>query len=195
MKQEDLKDTNMENQQEELNNQVEEQLEGNVQPETASIDHDSEALTVEEQLQIELAESKDKYIRLYSEFDNFRKRTAKERQEWIKNATEDLIRELLPVLDDFARANRSFEDEKIDKKTAAEGVNLVAAKLSKVLESKGLQLMEAGAGSDFDADLHEAITKIPAPDESLKGKVVDVVEKGYYLNEKVIRFAKVVIGE
>lgn len=142
-------------------------------------------------LQGELAEQKDKYIRLYSEFDNFRRRTAKEKLEMIQSANEQLLKALLPVVDDFERAEKSFKDK--DSKEL-EGFFLIYNKFKKTLDQYGVKTMEAGAGSEFNPDLHEAITQIPTPDEKLKGKIVDVVEKGYLLNEKVIRFAKVVIG-
>lgn len=139
----------------------------------------------------ELGEAKDKYIRLYSEFDNFRKRTSKEKLDLIQSANEHLIRTLLPVVDDFERAEKSFR-EKDDKEL--EGFFLIHNKFKKVLEQAGVKVMDLTAGSEFNADLHEAITQIPAPDEKLKGKIVDVIEKGYILNDKVIRFAKVVVG-
>jgi molecular chaperone GrpE len=142
-------------------------------------------------LQSELAEQKDKYIRLYSEFDNFRRRTAKEKLEMIQSANEQLLKALLPVIDDFERAEKSFKDK--DSKEL-EGFFLIYNKFKKTLDQYGVKVMEAGAGSEFNPDLHEAITQIPAPDEKLKGKIVDVVERGYLLNEKVIRFAKVVVG-
>ncbi len=142
-------------------------------------------------LQGEVAEQKDKYIRLYSEFDNFRRRTAKEKLEMIQSANEQLLKALLPVVDDFERAEKSFKDK--DSKEL-EGFFLIYNKFKKTLDQYGVKTMEAGAGSEFNPDLHEAITQIPAPDEKLKGKIVDVVEKGYLLNEKVIRFAKVVVG-
>lgn len=153
------------------------------QPETGAAD----VLKV----QNELAEQKDKYIRLYSEFDNFRRRTAKEKLEMVQSANEQLIRTLLPVLDDFERAEKSFKDKQ-DKDL--EGFFLIYNKFKKTLEQTGVKPMDIGAGSEFNADVHEAITQIPVPDEKLKGKIVDVVEKGYLLNEKVIRFAKVVVG-
>jgi molecular chaperone GrpE len=142
-------------------------------------------------LQSELAEQKDKYIRLYSEFDNFRRRTAKEKLEMIQSANEQLLKALLPVIDDFERAEKSFKDK--DSKEL-EGFFLIYNKFKKTLDQYGVKVMEAGSGSEFNPDLHEAITQIPAPDEKLKGKIVDVVERGYLLNEKVIRFAKVVVG-
>lgn len=145
-----------------------------------------------DKLKRENAELKDKFLRLYSEFENFRRRTSKERIELVKSAGEDVISALLPVMDDFERALKSVEsvDEKDPMK---EGILLIHNKFHKVMESKGLKAMES-VGKEFDSEVHEAITKIPAPSEDMKGKVVDEVEKGYYLNEKVIRFAKVVIG-
>lgn len=144
-----------------------------------------------EKLQAELGEQKDKFIRLYSEFENFRRRTAKEKLELIQSANEQLIKTLLPVIDDFDRAEKSFKD-KNDKEL--EGFFLIHNKFKKILEQAGVKWMDVKPGSEFDADLHEAITQIPAPEENLKGKVVDVVESGYLLNDKVIRFAKVVVG-
>lgn len=141
----------------------------------------------------ELADWKDKYTRLFAEFDNFRKRTAKERIDLISSSTADVLKELLPVIDDFDRAvkaNESTEDVNVIK----EGFVLIHHKLYKKLESKGLKPINA-QGQVFDTDFHEAITSIPAPSEDLKGKVVDEVEKGYLLNDKVLRFSKVVIGQ
>ena len=141
----------------------------------------------------ELAELKDKYIRLMAEFENFRRRTAKERQDLFKTANQDLMGELLPVLDDMERARQSMEATK-DVDAMLQGLELVFHKLKHVTQQKGLKPMDIKAGSDFDADMHEAVTQIPAPSEELKGKIVDVIEKGYTLNDKVIRFAKVIIG-
>ena len=145
-----------------------------------------------DQLKDDLEEQKDKYLRLYSEFDNFRRRTAKERLELIKTANEELIAALLPVIDDFERAIKASDsqDEKIEK----EGTELIYQKLVKVLGQKGAKAMDINIGDEFDEDVHEAITQIPAPSEELKGKIVDVIECGYFLDEKVIRFAKVVTG-
>jgi molecular chaperone GrpE len=139
-------------------------------------------------------EVNDKYLRLYSEFENFRKRTAKEKLDLIMNASEGMMSALLPILDDLERAIKSNE-ESTDIEAVKEGINLVSQKLTGILASKGLKPMEVEAGADFDLDIHEAITKIPAQSDELKGKVVDAVEKGYFLNEKVIRYTKVVIGE
>jgi molecular chaperone GrpE len=144
-----------------------------------------------QKLQSELAESKDKYLRLYSEFENFRRRTSREKLDMIQSANEQLLKTLLPVADDFERAEKSFR-EKNDKD--AEGFLLIQSKFKKVLEQFGVKIMDVQRGSDFNPDLHEAITQVPAPDEKLIGKVVDVVEKGYVLNDRVIRYAKVVVG-
>ena len=136
---------------------------------------------------------KDKYIRLYSEFENYRKRTAREKIDIITNASENVLKEIIPVLDDFERAitnNEKVEDLSIIK----EGFELIHNKMYKTLTNQGLKPMDS-IGKSFDPDIHEAITKIPAPKNKMKGKVMDVIEKGYTLNEKVIRFAKVVIGE
>jgi molecular chaperone GrpE len=144
-----------------------------------------------EKLQAELGEQKEKFIRLYSEFENFRRRTGKEKLDLIQSANEQLIKNLLPVIDDFDRAEKSYRDK---NEKELEGFFLIHNKFKKILEQAGVRLMDLKVGSDFDADYHEAITQIPAPDEKLKGKVVDVIESGYLLNDKVIRFAKVVVG-
>lgn len=149
---------------------------------------ESEALT---RLKEELEGAKDKYLRLYSEFENFRKRTAKERLELIQSANEQLLQTLLPVADDFERAGNSFKDK---NEKDLEGFFLIHSKFKKVLELYGVKTMDIGKGSDFNADLHEAITQVAAPEPVLKGKIIDVVEKGYVLNDKVIRYAKVVVG-
>ncbi len=143
-------------------------------------------------LEADLAESKDKYLRLYSEFDNFRRRTAKEKLELMETAGERIMLSLLPVLDDFKRAEKSLDSK--DAKAIAEGVKLVADKFVKTLETEGLKLMDTEPGTEFDSELHEAVTQIPAPAKKLKGKIVDTIEQGYFLGEKVIRHAKVVIG-
>jgi molecular chaperone GrpE len=150
-------------------------------------------MTQEEKAAADLAEMKDKFVRLMAEFENFRRRTAKERIELTKTATQDLMGELLPVLDDMERARQSMEATK-DVDAMLQGLELVFHKLKHVTQQKGLKTMEINAGADFDADMHEAVTQIPAPSDELKGKIVDVIEKGYTLNDKVIRFAKVIIG-
>lgn len=140
----------------------------------------------------ELAEMKDKYLRLYSEFENFRRRTSKEKMDLVKTAGEDIILSLLPVLDDFERALKAMGDDEAVR-PIKEGVELIYNKTLKTLQAKGLTKMES-IGAVFNSDFHEAITQIPVTDDKQKGTVVDEVESGYYLGEKVIRFAKVVIG-
>lgn len=147
----------------------------------------------EDKTEKELKEWQDKYMRLYSEFENFRRRTAKERLELINNAGEDTIKAILPILDDMNRAIVNNEKSE-DLKAVKEGFTLIQHKLSKVFESKGVKKMDA-LHQPFDAEIHEALTKIPAPKSKLKGKIVDVIEDGYTLNGKVVRFAKVVVGE
>ncbi len=149
-------------------------------------------LELEEKNQ-ELGELKDKYLRLQAEFDNFRKRTMKEKLEFMVTAAQDTMTVLLPVLDDFDRAKKNAEDEN-STEPFSEGVMLVYDKLHKNLAQKGLKAMES-TGEDFDPELHEAITEIPAPSEDMKGKVIDTVEKGYFLKDKIIRHAKVVVGK
>lgn len=150
-------------------------------------------LSAEEKLQQENAALNDKYLRLFAEFDNYKRRTQKERVELLQTAGKDVIVSLLPVLDDFDRANKAMENNNADLNAIREGVALVHNKLKGLLNQKGLKEMES-VNTIFDTDLHEAITKIPAPNEDMKGKVMDVLEKGYTLNDKVIRFAKVVVG-
>jgi molecular chaperone GrpE len=146
----------------------------------------------EELIKQELSVANDRYLRLYAEFDNFRRRTAKEREEARKSEGKDVIVALLPVLDDFDRAIRSMENSS-DVAAVKEGVVLIQNKLKNVLSQKGLKEMES-IGTPFDPEIHEAITNIPAPSDDMKGKVVDEMEKGYYLNDKVARFAKVIVG-
>lgn len=145
-----------------------------------------------ESLQIKHDELNDKYLRLYSEFDNYRKRTIREKGELLKMGSEDLIKELLPVLDDFNRAHQAIQDAN-DIGPIKDGLELVMNKFYNTLLRKGLKPIET-MGQHFNTDLHEAITQIPSPSEEQKGKVIDEIEKGYYLHDKVIRYAKVVVG-
>ena len=146
-----------------------------------------------DKLKVEIGEQKNKYLRLYSEFENFRRRTARERLDMIDTANKNLVAFLLPVLDDFERSHHSINEETtVD--SLKEGLDLIQSKFMKVLEQEGLKAMGTNKGDDFDANLQEAITQIPVTEEKLKGKIVDVTEKGYYLGGKVVRFAKVVIG-
>lgn len=144
------------------------------------------------ELQAKVDELNDKYLRLYSEFDNFRKRTSKEKIELIQTAGENAFKIMLPIVDDFERAMKSNADIS-DAKVISDGVNLIYNKFKSTLSQKGLEEMKS-IGEPFNTDLHEAITNIPAPTEDLKGKVIEELDKGYTLNGKVIRFAKVVIG-
>jgi molecular chaperone GrpE len=141
----------------------------------------------------QINELNDKYLRLYSEFDNYRKRTSKERLELFKTAGQDILTDLLPVLDDFDRAMQNM-DSSDDTEAIQTGINLIYSKFKSILENRGLKHFKS-IETEFDPEVHEAITKIPAPNKKLKGKVVDEIEKGYMLNDKVIRFAKVVVGE
>ncbi|HUS86653.1 MAG TPA: nucleotide exchange factor GrpE [Bacteroidales bacterium] len=140
-----------------------------------------------------LSEIQDKYIRLSAEFDNYRKRTLKEKMDLIKYAGESILINLLPVMDDFDRAMKVMESA-TDCKSMKEGIDLIYNKFQDFFKQNGIREIEA-TNLDFDIDLHEAVTKIPAPEKKLKGKVVDVIQKGYFLNEKVMRYSKVVIGE
>lgn len=147
----------------------------------------------EDILRQQLNDMNDKYIRLVAEFDNYKKRTLRERMDLIKSAGEDILKEILPVVDDFERALQNIDKAK-DVEAVKSGIGLIYGKFNEFLKQKGITQIEA-LNAEFDTDKHEAITKIPAPTDELKGKVVDVVKKGYVLNDKVIRFAQVVIGE
>ncbi|WP_293306328.1 nucleotide exchange factor GrpE [Pedobacter sp. UBA5917] len=167
----------------------------NVENTDASTNETEQApeLTAEEKLQAEVQQLNDKYLRLYAEFDNYKRRTQKERVELLQTAGKDVIVSLLPVLDDFDRALKAMETA-ADVAPVKEGILLVSHKLKNTLAQKGLKDVES-INQPFNTDFHEAITNIPAPTEELKGKVIDEVEKGYTLNDNVIRFAKVVVGQ
>ncbi|TWI03276.1 molecular chaperone GrpE [Flavobacterium tiangeerense] len=164
-------------------------LENNVNEEQVIV----EELSVEEQLTQDLAKEKDKYLRLFAEFENYKRRTTKERIELFKTANQEVLLAMLPVLDDFDRA--IIEINKSEDELLTKGVELIHEKLKNTLVAKGLEQVEVTAGDAFDADFAEAITQIPAPSDSMKGKIVDVLEKGYKLGDKIIRFPKVVIGQ
>jgi len=162
-----------------------------------SLEKDDELVIPDEEtqkLRAELEEQKDKYVRLFAEFDNFKRRTSKERIDLIQTAGREVIVSLLPVLDDFERAEKQLEESKDVSSRDKEGLLLVFNKFKKALQNQGLKPMES-QHTEFDVEKHEAITEIPVDDKKLKGKVVDTVEKGYYLNDKLIRFAKVVVGK
>ena len=151
-------------------------------------------LTREEELEKEVNELKDKHLRMFAEFENFKKRTAKERIDLFRNAGLEFLESMLPVLDDFDRAVKHRADIK-EIEEMAEGIDLIQSKLVGILDQKGLKAMESSVGTAFNTDFHEAITQIPAPSKDMVGKVIDETEKGYLLNDKVIRYAKVVVGK
>ena len=154
---------------------------------------EKEQETEEVNVSVALTAAKDKYLRLYAEFENYRRRTSKERLELVKTASGDIMSALLPVIDDFERSLDIFKENEAVA-PMYEGIQLVHQKMIKILEQKGLTRMDVAQGSDFDSEYHEAVVQTPAPSEELKGKVVDVIESGYFLGEKVLRYAKVVIG-
>lgn len=172
---------------------AEEQIEEEVE-EPQVIEEETDCkLSEKERLEKDLGEMKDKYLRIFAEFDNYRKRTIKERQDIIKLASRDALSALLPAINDFERAIKVAQSEESEEQLP-EGIVFVYNKLFKALEQQGLKQMETD-GQDFDPELHEALTRIPAPSEELKGKIIDTIEKGYYLNDKIIRHAKVVVGQ
>lgn len=151
-------------------------------------------LTHEEQLEKEVIELKDKHLRMFAEFENFKKRTAKERMDLYRNAGLEFFESMLPILDDFDRASKHRETTK-ETEEMAKGMDLIHSKLTGILDQKGLKPMDSSVGKAFNTDFHEAITQIPAPSKKMIGKVIDETEKGYLLNDKVIRYAKVVVGK
>ena len=172
---------------------VENKLENETADSKSDADEKVEEQSLEEQLNEALQNEKDKFLRLFAEFENYKKRTSKERLDLFKTASQDVMIALLPVLDDFDRAYQEISKSK--EKELLKGVELISNKLKDTLNNKGLELIEVKSGDVFNADNHEAITQIPAPSEDLKGKIIDVIEKGYKLGDKVIRFPKVVIGQ
>lgn len=185
------------NQEEQHTEKVEETKDKKTQQETVKKDKKKEKKDkIQEEineLRNQLADVKDKHVRLQAEFDNYRKRTLKEKMELMKSAGESVLSNILPIIDDFERALTAFQNVDNDN-PLKEGVQLIYNKFQDFLTQNGIKEIDA-AQKDFNTDLHEAVTKIPAPSEELKGKVIDVIQKGYLLNEKVIRFAKVVVGE
>ena len=174
-----------------INNQAKEnEVEENEVVNEGEEKEEAEELSTEELIKIE----KDKYLRLFAEFENYKKRTTKERIELFKTAGQEIMTAILPVLDDFERALTHIEDDK-EAEELRKGVLLIYQKLVKTLEQKGLSTIEVNAGDDFDSETHQAITQIPAPTDDLKGKIIDCVEKGYKLGDKIIRHPKVVVGQ
>lgn len=173
--------------------EIDQELEGTPVETQANEEQASvEELPVEEQLALDLAAEKDKFLRLFAEFENYKRRTSKERIELFKTANQEVLLAMLPILDDFDRA--LIEISKSGDESLVKGVELIHEKLKSTLVGKGLEEVEVKAGDAFDADFAEAITQIPAPSDKMKGKIVDVLEKGYKLGDKIIRFPKVVIG-
>ena len=156
---------------------------------TEPVENQVEEINLEDQVK----EEKDKFLRLFAEFENYKRRTAKERIELFSTASEEVMISLLPILDDFDRASAEIEKDKDNE--IFKGVLLIKNKLFDSLKSKGLALIEVNKGDGFNADNHEAVTQIPAPTKEMEGKIIDVIEKGYKLGEKVIRYPKVVIGK
>lgn len=156
---------------------------------TTSTDTQDTTQTIQDELAIE----KDKFLRLFAEFENYKKRTTKERIELFKTAGQDVIQSLLPILDDFDRA--LIEIGKSEDENLLKGVELIYNKLTNTLKSKGLEQVSVSISDDFDSEIHEAITQVPAPTPELKGKVIDIIEKGYKLGDKIIRFPKVIVGQ
>jgi molecular chaperone GrpE len=177
------------------NNFPEQEEQVNVSEENATEEKGSleETHSAEDKTDADVQELKDKYLRLYSEFENYRRRTSKEKLDMIKTASESIMQEIIPTIDDFERGFKALANES-DAEKVKEGTLLIYQKLIKTLAAKGLKPMDDLIGKPFDAETQEAITQIPSPSEELKGAVIDVVEKGYVLGDKVIRFAKVVIG-
>ncbi len=184
---------NMTNEPTEANNLTNSEEVNTAEASAETTENNQPELSAEEKLKAQVDELNDKYIRLLAEFDNFKRRTAKERIELFKVANQETLKAMIVVLDDFDRAQKSI-DSANDIDALKEGLKLVHHKLKNTLQSQGLTEMENSVGKVFDTDQHEAVTNIPAPNEEMKGKVVDELEKGYLLNDKVIRFAKVVVG-
>lgn len=181
---------------ESIKDQVEEVLDEAIKEaenQESGADDQEKAGSEEDKLKQDLEKEKDKFLRLFAEFENYKRRTSKERVEMFKTANQDVIVSMLPVLDDFDRALN--EIKKAKDKNLLKGVELIYNKFKETLKAKGLEEMKVSEGDSFDADLHEAITQIPAPSDKLKGKIVDVVEKGYKLGDRIIRYPKVVTGK
>lgn len=177
--------------QEVLNREEQEQQDQKNQKEAEVTDKNTE--TQSENAEDLLAKEKDKFLRLFAEFENYKKRVSKERIELFKTANQDVVQALLPVIDDFDRA--LIEIGKSDDNELLKGVELISNKLKETLRNKGLENLDTKKGDSFDADIHEAVTQIPAPSDDLKGKIIDVVEKGYKLGDRIIRYPKVVVGQ
>lgn len=194
---EEFIDNNQGDQQEEVQGSVKDQVEDLLDDAIEEVENredESEGPTSDnEQLKADLEKEKDKFLRLFAEFENYKRRTSKERLELFKTANQEMMTAMLPVLDDFDRALN--EIRKAKDKNLLKGVELIHNKFRETLKGKGLEAMDVKEGDTFDADVHEAITQVPAPSDKLKGKIVDVVERGYKLGERIIRYPKVVTGK
>tara|TARA_R110002020_G_scaffold293535_3_gene509041 strand:- start:11259 stop:11882 length:624 start_codon:yes stop_codon:yes gene_type:complete len=198
MSQNDKNEDLVQDQSEEIKNNGQEVTEDqdqteNIQMEDVENEQEQTENSELETYKADLEKEKDKFLRLFADFENYKRRTAKERIDLFKTAGQEVMQSMLPVLDDFDRA--MVEIAKAEDKNLTKGVELISNKLRETLRAKGLTEMKVGEGDTFDAEIHEAITQIPAPKKSLKGKVVDVVEKGYMLGDRIIRFPKVVVGQ
>ncbi|MFV8226735.1 nucleotide exchange factor GrpE [Christiangramia aquimixticola] len=193
------KDDKNQTENKEVKDQVEEAIDDAIneldeKADNAEVESDSsEELTEEERIKEDLQKEKDKFLRLFAEFENYKRRTSKERLELFKTANQEVMTAMLPVMDDFDRA--MAELKKSGDENLLKGIELIHNKLKETLKAKGLERMDIEQGSDFDSEIHEAITQIPAPSDDLKGKIVDVVEPGYKLGERIIRYPKVVTGK
>ncbi|SKB66140.1 molecular chaperone GrpE [Salegentibacter holothuriorum] len=188
---EDLQDKAVKDQVEDVIDEAIEEVENDKEGKDAK--GETPELTEEEQLKEDLQKEKDKFLRLFAEFENYKRRTSKERLELFKTANQEVMTAMLPVLDDFDRALNELH--KSGDENLIHGVELIHNKLKETLKSKGLEAVEVKEGDAFDSEIHEAITQIPAPKDKLKGKIVDVVEQGYKLGERIIRYPKVVTGK
>ncbi|WP_300437025.1 nucleotide exchange factor GrpE [Christiangramia sp.] len=186
-------DKKVKDQVEEAMNDAIDEVEGNDNNSSDPLEMEEDELTEEELLKEEVQKEKDKFLRLFAEFENYKRRTSKERLELFKTANQEVMTAMLPILDDFDRA--LAELKKSGDENLLVGINLIHNKLKETLKAKGLERIEVEQGSDFDSEVHEAITQVPAPSDDLKGKIVDVVEPGYKLGERIIRYPKVVTGK
>lgn len=191
--QEDIENIKENIKQEYNDNPAEEFLDEGIDQEEEDQTVETQEISETEQLKADLDKEKDKFLRLFAEFENYKRRTSKERLELFKTANQEVMTAMLPVLDDFDRALN--EIQKAKDKNLLKGVELIHNKFRETLKNKGLEAMEVKSGDSFDADMHEAITQVQAPSDKLKGKIVDVLERGYKLGDKIIRFPKVVTGK
>ncbi|SDS21414.1 molecular chaperone GrpE [Gillisia sp. Hel1_33_143] len=187
----DENNKNINNIDESVKDQIEELMDEAI--EEVESNQDASDISEDDALKADLEKEKDKFLRLFAEFENYKRRTSKERLELFKTANQEVMTAMLPVLDDFDRAMN--EIKKAKDKNLLKGVELIHNKFSETLKNKGLEAMEVSNGDAFDADIHEAITQVPAPSDKLKGKIIDVVERGYKLGDRIIRYPKVVTGK